>query len=160
MTLHIGVLHPHWHYLLTNLLTYLLTPWSTVLLVKLTGLQLVKKFPAFNGTRRFITANTSVHHLSLSRASSIQSIPPNPTSWVSALKLSYHLHLGLRKSLFPSGVPTKTLYRPLLLYALRVPPISFFSILSPAQELVRSTDHEAPHYSFLHCPVITFLFGP
>jgi hypothetical protein len=28
-------------------LTYLLTPWSRVLLEKLTGLQLVKKFPAF-----------------------------------------------------------------------------------------------------------------
>jgi hypothetical protein len=43
-------------YLLTCLLTYLLTPWSRVLLEKLTGLQLVKKFPAFYGTRRFITA--------------------------------------------------------------------------------------------------------
>jgi len=32
------------------LLTYLLTPWSKVLLEKLTGLQLVKKFPAFYGT--------------------------------------------------------------------------------------------------------------
>jgi hypothetical protein len=32
------------------LLTYLLTPWSRVLLEKLTGLQLVKKFPAFYGT--------------------------------------------------------------------------------------------------------------
>ena len=31
----------------TYLLTYLLTPWSRVLLEKLTGLQLVKKFPAF-----------------------------------------------------------------------------------------------------------------
>ena len=31
----------------SNLLTYLLTPWSRVLLEKLTGLQLVKKFPAF-----------------------------------------------------------------------------------------------------------------
>jgi len=30
-----------------NLLTYLLTPWCTVLLEKLTGLQLVKKFPEF-----------------------------------------------------------------------------------------------------------------
>jgi len=28
-------------------------------LEKLTGLQLVKKFPAFNGIRRFITAITS-----------------------------------------------------------------------------------------------------
>ena len=46
--------------------TYLLTPWCRVLLEKLTGLQLVKKFPAFYGTRRFITALTSVRHLSLS----------------------------------------------------------------------------------------------
>jgi len=44
---------------------YLLTPWCTVL-EKLTGLQLVKKFPAFHGTRRFITALTSVRHLTLS----------------------------------------------------------------------------------------------
>ena len=38
-------------------LTYLLTPRCRVLLEKLTGLQLVKKFPAFYGTRRFITAS-------------------------------------------------------------------------------------------------------
>jgi hypothetical protein len=45
-------------FLLTYLLTYLrvLTPCSRVLLEKLTGLQLVKEFPAFYGTRRFITA--------------------------------------------------------------------------------------------------------
>ena len=53
-------------YLLTNLLTYLLTPWSRVLLEKLTGLQLVKKFPALYGTRKFITVFTSARHLSLS----------------------------------------------------------------------------------------------
>jgi len=47
-------------------LTYLLTPWSRVLLEKLTGCQLVKKFPTFYGTRRFITAFTSARHLSLS----------------------------------------------------------------------------------------------
>ena len=33
--------------------TYLLTPWSRVILEKLASLQLVKKFPAFYGTRRF-----------------------------------------------------------------------------------------------------------
>jgi len=33
--------------ILTYLLTYLLTPWCGVLLEKITGLQLVKKFPAF-----------------------------------------------------------------------------------------------------------------
>jgi hypothetical protein len=46
-------------------LTFLLTPWSRVLLEKLTGLQLFNKFPAFYGTRMFITAFTSVRHLSI-----------------------------------------------------------------------------------------------
>ena len=49
-----------------KILTYLFTPWSTVILEKLIGSQLVKKFPTFYGTRRFITPFTSAHHLSLS----------------------------------------------------------------------------------------------
>ena len=44
----------------------LLTPWSRVLLEKLNVVQLVKKFPAFYGTRRFIMAFTNAHQLSLS----------------------------------------------------------------------------------------------
>jgi len=76
-------------------LAYLLTPWCRVLREKLTGLQLVKKFPAFHGTRRLITALTSVRHLSLSWARPIQSIYPHPTSWRSILMLSTHLwHLA------------------------------------------------------------------
>ena len=78
-----------------------------------TGLQLVKKFPAFHGTRRFITALTSVRHPSLSWASPVQSIYSHPTSWRSILILSTHLRLGLPSGLFPSGFPTKTLYTPL-----------------------------------------------
>ena len=95
------------------LLTYLLTPWCRVLHEKLTGLQLVKKFPAFHGTRRFITAFTSVRHLSLSWARPIQSIYPHPTSWRSVLILSTHLRLGLPSGFLPSDFPTKTLYIPL-----------------------------------------------
>ena len=93
-------------------ITYLLTPWCRVLLEKLTGLQLVKKFSAFHETRRFITALTSVHHVSLSWASPIQSIYPHPTSWRSILILSTHLRLGLPSGLLPSGFPTKNLYTP------------------------------------------------
>ena len=107
-----------------------LTPWCRVLLEKLTGLQLVKKFPAFHGTRRFITALTSVRHLSLSWANPFQSIYPHPTSWRSVLILSTHLRLGLPSGLLPSGFPTKTLYthspHP---YAPHAQPISFFLIL-------------------------------
>ena len=95
--------------LLTYILTYLLTPWCRVLLEKLTGLQLVKKFPAFHGTRRFITALTGVHHLSLSWASPIQSIYPHPTSWRSILILSTHPGLGLPIGVLLSGFPRKTL---------------------------------------------------
>jgi len=59
------------------------------------GFQLVK-FPAFYGIRRFITAFTSAHYLSLSWASPIQSILPHPTSSRSILILSSHLRLGLQ----------------------------------------------------------------
>ena len=71
-------LFPAYTYLLSYLLIYLLTPWSRVLLEKLTGSQLVKKLPAMYGTRRFITAFTSARHLSLSCANLIQSMPPTP----------------------------------------------------------------------------------
>ena len=98
----------------TYLLTYLLTPWSRVLLEKLIGFHLVKKFPSFYGTRRFITAFTSPHHLSLSWGGSIHSTSPNPTFWRSILILSPHLRLGFPSGLFPSGFPTKTLYTPLI----------------------------------------------
>ena len=94
-------------------LTYLHTPWCRVLLEQLTGLQLVKKFPAFHGTRMFITALTSVRQLSLSWASPIQFTCPHPNSWRSILILSTHLRLGLPSGLLPSGFPTKTLYAPL-----------------------------------------------
>ena len=91
---------------------YFLTPWCRFLLEKLSGSQLVKKFPEFHGTRRFITALTSLRHLSLSWASPIQSIYPHPTSWISILILSTHLRLGLPSGLLPSCFPTKTLYTP------------------------------------------------
>ena len=91
----------------------LLTPWCRVFLEKLTGLQLVKKFPAFYGIRKFITALTSVRHPSLSWVSPTQSIYQHPTSWRSVLILSTLLRLGLPSGLFPSGFPTKNLYAPL-----------------------------------------------
>ena len=129
--------------------TYLLTPWCRVLIEKLTGLQLVKKFPAFHGTRRFITVLTSVRHLSLSWANPIQSTYPHPTSWSSILILSTHLRLGLPSGLFPSGFPHQDPIRPPLLPHTRHMPCPSHSsrFLSPAQYWVRSTDHLAPRYA-------------
>ena len=100
-----------------------------------------QEIPLFHGTRRFITSLTSVRHLSLSWASPIQSIYPHPVSWRSVLILSTHLRLCLPSGLLPSGFPTKTLYNPSPHpYGPHVQPISFFSILSPAQYWVRSTE--------------------
>jgi hypothetical protein len=61
-------------------LYYLLTSWNIVILENLTSSQLVSSLPSFYETRRFITAFTSDHHLSLFWARSVQSMTPRPTS--------------------------------------------------------------------------------
>ena len=61
-------------------LTYLLTPWSRVLLEKLTDSAASQEIPRIFGTRRFLTVPTSARHLSLSWAKSIQSPQLPPTS--------------------------------------------------------------------------------
>ena len=63
----------------------LLTSWSRVLPNKLISPQLVRKFPTFYETRRFITEFTTASHLSLPCARSMESMPTHPTSWNSIL---------------------------------------------------------------------------
>ena len=148
-------------YIDTNF-TYLLTPWWRVLLEKLTGLHLVKKFPAFHGTRMFITALTSVHHLSLSWASPIQSIYPHPTSLRSILILSTHLRLGIPSGLFPSGFPTKTLCSPLSL-ATRATCPAHLILLDFITRTILGEQYKSFSSSLcnlLHSPVTSSLLGP
>ena len=92
---------------------YLLTPWSRVLLEKLTGSAASQEIPRLIGTRRFLTVPTSARHLSLSWANSIQSPQLPPASWRSILILSSHLRLDLANGLFPSGFTTRSLCTPL-----------------------------------------------
>ena len=125
------------------LLTYLLTPRCRVLPEQPTGLQLVKKFPAFHGTRRFITALTSVRHLSLSWDSPVQSIYPHPTSWRYILILSTHLRVGLPTLRFPPPRPyTPPSPHP---YAPHAQPISFFSIYYP--HLIKNVKVKWPRHT-------------
>jgi len=106
------------------------------------------------GTRRFVTAFTSARHLSLSWASSIQSIPPHATSWRSILILSSHLHLGL-PSLLQVSPPNPFIRLSSPPYALHAPPISILSTLSP--------DYRSLSFSLcssLRSPVTSSLLGP
>ena len=69
----------------------------TVVLETLSGPQV----PAFYGTRKFITALTTVRQLSLFRTKSLQPIP-QPTSCRPIVISCSHLPLGLPSGLFPS----------------------------------------------------------
>jgi hypothetical protein len=81
---------------------------------KLIVAQLVKKFPVFFGTRRFITVFTRTSHWTLSWARLIQSTLYHPISLRSILLLSSHQRLGLPSCLFSSGLPIKILYELLI----------------------------------------------
>ena len=142
--------------------TYLLTPWSRALLEKLTGFQLVKKLPEFYGTRKFITAVTSARQLSLSWASSIQSIPLHPTSWRSILTSSSHRGQVFTSGLLPSGIPTKILYRPLL-FPLRATCPAHLILLDFITRTILGEEYRSISSSlctFLHSPVTSYLLDP
>jgi hypothetical protein len=116
-----SALWPNIIWLQFYLLTYLRS-WA--LLEKLPIVQLLKNFPAFYGTRRFISMFTRALHWSLSWARSLQSITSHPISLRSILILSTHQLLGLPSVLFPFGFP----------------PISYMHSSSP------------PHSCYMPCP--------
>ena len=67
-----------------ELATYLLTPWCRVLLEKLAGLQLVKKFPAFQGTPK-------VHYRTHKRPPTVPILgQPNPVHIPTSHLLEIH----------------------------------------------------------------------
>jgi hypothetical protein len=89
---------------------YKLTSRSVTLLEKPPVVQLLKNFPAFYGTRRFITVFARALHWYLNSVISIQFIPLHPASIRYILILFTYLRLDLPSCLFPSCFPTNNLY--------------------------------------------------
>ena len=151
-----------WWLVLTYLLAYWLTPWSRVLLEKLISYQLVKKFPAFYRTQKFITTFTSACHLSITSARLIQPMPSHPTSWRSILILSSCLCLGLPSNPYSAGFPTKTLNTSLLstVHPTSHTPLILLNLITPTifGEEYRSLSSSLRRIH--HFPVTLSLWGP
>jgi len=121
---------------------HLLTPWSHVLLEKL--------------TLTFITAFTSARHLSLSWARSIQSMLPQPPSWRSS-----NVHLGLPNGLFPLSFPHQNpVYASPLPHMRYMPYPSHFLYL--ITQIIFGEDYisSSSLCSFLHSLITSSLSGP
>jgi len=117
----------------------ILTLCSRVLLEKLTVTQLVKKFPTFYETWRFITTFTRACYQSISWARSNQSTCSHPISPWSILILFFYLHLGLPSHLFPSSSK----------FSMHIsPPMGATCpfVCSPYQDLVKCTSYTAPNF--------------
>ena len=100
---------------------FFLITWSRILLKGLIVPLLANKFSRFYETQQFMTVFTSDCHLPLSQARSIQSTPLSRflNNHFNSISL---LQLGIPHCLFPSAVPAKILYVPLLSHLLATCP--------------------------------------
>jgi hypothetical protein len=89
-------------------------------------------------------------------------MPPNPTSLISVLILSFHLRLSLPSGLTSPGLYTKTLYTPLL-FPIHVTCSTHFIFFYLITQTVLSEQYRSLSSSlrsFLHSPVTPSLLVP
>jgi hypothetical protein len=140
-----------WTHLLTYVVAYLLTYLLTYSMEQSPSWE-ANGFAASQEIPR-ILRNPKVHyriHMCPPPVPILSHLDPIDTLTCHFLKISPNIIPYLHLSL-PSGLCTR-LSSPS--YALHAPPISFFSILSPAQKWVRSTEHQVPHYVVFSIPLL------
>jgi len=130
------------------------------LLEQLTGSQLVKEFSAFYGTEGSLPHSrvpATCLYPEPARSSPCPHIPlpDDPASY-------YHLRLGLPSGLFPSGIPTKTLYTPLLSPIRAISPdhIILLDLITRKIMGKKNRSLSSSSCTFLHSLVTSSLLGP
>ena len=140
------------------LLTYW-APWSRVLLEKLAGVQLVKKFPPHfrepEGLSPHSQQSVTSPYLEPDRSSPC---PPHPTSWRSILIISSHLRLGRPSDLFPHQNPVHTSPLPNTCYVSRPSHSSRFDLPNNIELGVQII--KLLLCIFLHSPVTSSVLDP
>ena len=122
-------------------------PCAKAFLEKLIVHHLAKNFLAFYGIRRFITAFTSVRHLTLSWTIRIRSSSFHPIPLTSILVLSPNVRLCFPSGLFPWGYPSKQrVHVPALQAVPHGRPISSSLIWPPELHFLKIWNHAASHY--------------
>ena len=126
---------------------------------KLTGPQLVNKFPEFYWTIEFITAFTRAPHLP-PILSQMDPVHTHPTFRRSLLILSSHLRLGFPSGLLLSDFPIKTFYAPLLSPIHATRPTNMSSGFDHRNDIWWGIQSIKILFSLFHSPVTSSLLGP
>jgi len=129
---------------------------SRVLLGKLLVPQLLKKFTALHGTRRFITAFTTAPQFYVSWTTQTQCKSFHPISLLSIRIWFSHLLFCLPSYLLPSGFPIKILRAFLSFSARTICPVSL-SLLELISIFVECHKSCSSLYSFLRPPATSSL---